>query len=301
MSFGIGEKSQSSRGRTQLLMEDATDQEQTALAQAGFSSARGNYLLDQEREAAFALPSSSSYLEQLRGQLETKSAEALYHTLQGGGIIGEADRAAIAAIYDPITQAGMEDIKKMANDFAAQRGLAPSDAPIGDHALQEARKFQRDIGSARGQAALDLGKFSSAQNQSMMMGLGDFQERLKQQALQNRMSLAAANPAAQFQDQLYGQRLARAGQTYNNRSVGSQWNAGIDIGQILGAVAGAAGCWVAAAVYGAGTPEWWLTRQWVMHEAPRWFRSAYLKVGPWVGQRPRLARLLKPLFDRVQG
>jgi hypothetical protein len=65
--------------------------------------------------------------------------------------------------------------------------------------------------------------------------------------------------------------------------------------------AAAAMCWVAAAVYGFGTPEFFAARRFIVvlwrgrvADATRWL---YLRIGPWLGRRPKLCRLFKPLLD----
>ena len=47
-------------------------------------------------------------------------------------------------------------------------------------------------------------------------------------------------------------------------------------------------CWVARAVYGESNPRWLIFRQWLLVDAPPWFRGLYL----WHGER--VARWIAP-------
>ena len=52
-------------------------------------------------------------------------------------------------------------------------------------------------------------------------------------------------------------------------------------------------CWVARAAFGADDIRWMVFREWLLADAPAWFRAAYLRhgerVGTWLAGRP-LAR-----------
>jgi hypothetical protein len=39
------------------------------------------------------------------------------------------------------------------------------------------------------------------------------------------------------------------------------------------------GCWVARAVYGEDNPRWMLFREWLLSDAPAWFRNLYFRRG----------------------
>lgn len=42
-------------------------------------------------------------------------------------------------------------------------------------------------------------------------------------------------------------------------------------------------CWVARAAFGPDDIRWRIFRQWLIDDAPGWFRSAYIRFGPTVG------------------
>lgn len=60
-------------------------------------------------------------------------------------------------------------------------------------------------------------------------------------------------------------------------------------------------CWVAAVLYGRGTPEWHAARRWML--AGRWRLAVYVATGPWVAwgatRSARLRWALRPYFDRA--
>lgn len=57
-------------------------------------------------------------------------------------------------------------------------------------------------------------------------------------------------------------------------------------------------CWVATSFYGVESPQVKVIRHWLHTEAPAWFRTMYIKHGPWIAKTP-LRWLFKPLFESV--
>jgi hypothetical protein len=66
-------------------------------------------------------------------------------------------------------------------------------------------------------------------------------------------------------------------------------------------------CWVARAAFGENDLRWMIFREWLLVEAPAWFRSAYIRhgeaIGAWIQGRP-LARaavrgLMMPAVKRT--
>lgn len=68
-----------------------------------------------------------------------------------------------------------------------------------------------------------------------------------------------------------------------------------------GALAYALLCWVAREVYGAQNPRWLMFREWVLEDAPRWFRGLYLRHGAafaeWIADKPRLKGMIRSFMD----
>jgi hypothetical protein len=46
---------------------------------------------------------------------------------------------------------------------------------------------------------------------------------------------------------------------------------------------GGGGCWVARAAFGEQDIRWRVFREWLLDDAPAWFRAAYFRHGPAVG------------------
>lgn len=44
-------------------------------------------------------------------------------------------------------------------------------------------------------------------------------------------------------------------------------------------------CWVARAAFGEHDFRWMIFRAWLIEDAPRWFRSAYLRHGPLIASK----------------
>ena len=62
-------------------------------------------------------------------------------------------------------------------------------------------------------------------------------------------------------------------------------------------------CWVAREVYGESNPRWLQYREWLLSEAPSWFRNLYIKFGErfarWIHNKPMLKYLIKKWMDSV--
>ena len=62
-------------------------------------------------------------------------------------------------------------------------------------------------------------------------------------------------------------------------------------------------CWVAREVYGIGNYDWVIFRDWLLNDAPKWFRSLYLKYGEnfakFISNKPKTKSIIKRLMDKV--
>ncbi|MEW9838692.1 hypothetical protein [Mesorhizobium marinum] len=54
-------------------------------------------------------------------------------------------------------------------------------------------------------------------------------------------------------------------------------------------------CWVARAAFGEQDFRWMIFRAWLLEDAPAWFRSAYLRHGPYVAERIKGKDLVRAL------
>lgn len=99
-------------------------------------------------------------------------------------------------------------------------------------------------------------------------------------ALQNSSNLG------NYQASTYGARAGAQGQ--------------ITAGLFQG-IGSAISCWVAREVYGIEDIRWMLFREWLMSDAPAWFRALYLKHGEkfaaWIVDKPRIKRVIRKFMD----
>ena len=62
-------------------------------------------------------------------------------------------------------------------------------------------------------------------------------------------------------------------------------------------------CWVARAVYGEDDPRWLLFREWLLGDAPGWFRGLYLRHGArfarWIAPHAVVKTLIRVWMDSV--
>ena len=62
-------------------------------------------------------------------------------------------------------------------------------------------------------------------------------------------------------------------------------------------------CWVARAVYGVDNPQWLRFREWMLGDAPAWFRKLYLRHGQrvarWITPHAGIKSLIRRWMDSV--
>ena len=60
-------------------------------------------------------------------------------------------------------------------------------------------------------------------------------------------------------------------------------------------------CWVARAVYGEDNPRWRLFRDWLLADAPVWFRDLYARHGErfarWIAPHPTVKSVIRRWMD----
>jgi hypothetical protein len=60
-------------------------------------------------------------------------------------------------------------------------------------------------------------------------------------------------------------------------------------------------CWVAREVYGVENPKWLQFREWMLNDAPAWFRNLYLKFGErfakFISNKPGLKSIIRKWMD----
>lgn len=172
---------------------------------------------------------------------------------------------------------------------------------------------QQALGQATG-----IGSYLAQQSQPALtsfyqqpMYAGAFGGQAVQNALLGQQQAGAQyfNPESQVgMGSIYGAYNAQMGlagaqaQANAAKSAGKMGMFGSLGGSIIGAggMMGAASilCWVAREVYGQDNPAWLLFRDWMLHDAPEWMRSAYIKYGERIAEFIKDKPVLKNLIRR---
>jgi len=258
MSVNFGSSSQKQGGTSTVQMPAATPQQQ-ALEAANLRIAN---LQAQQLEAANQQQSQYATSQQggMDKQLQQLATQNLLDRLQGNApVLNPQQQSMLDQAYSSTASQGMNDLARYAQEQAAMRGMTTADSPIGMQALDQLRRFSSDLASRKAQSALDLSQTGANFN----AGLAQFGSNLQQQAMQNRMALAATQPASfALQNNLFGQQLASAPRTTTGNFTGSQNQVGAglgDLGAFAGGVGGAmrgyASMFPAAAPQAAGIPN----------------------------------------------
>jgi hypothetical protein len=75
--------------------------------------------------------------------------------------------------------------------------------------------------------------------------------------------------------------------------------------ELIGAAAGAVGCWVAREVYGTEDLRWLLFRHWLFNIGPAWLKNLYMRHGErfakWIADKPRIKSVIRRLMDKAIG
>jgi hypothetical protein len=285
-NFNFSERSSSSRQRIEL---PPASPEETEL--------RNLQLQEFKRQLAERQQFEASPTFALQKQVEEKALQNIMARLTGQApVLAPEEQQRLDEIFGATQRQGEEDLARFAQEQAGARGLRRSDSPIFNETLRQRRLFGENLAAQKSAAALNLGDRSTLFNQT----LKDFQQGLREQSALNRQGLLL-----DFSRGLFGERLAQG--TKISRGFQSGFDVGLsgsDIGGLAGGI-GALACWIAASIYGFGTPEFFAARHWIMEEwqgsmadAVRW---VYRAIGPWLAPKVRqhrwLRAVLKPLFD----
>jgi hypothetical protein len=174
---------------------------------------------------------------------------------------------------------GREQFKAGLRQEARQAGLG---------AFQQQRQIAGDIGMTL------LGRPSAA------IGLGG-------QMLGQAQGLAAQPIGPQLFDPNVGINMAlqQRGQQMELMGAQAEASAGRSAGMMgmLGSLGAAAitACWVAREVYGVENPKWLQFREWMLNDAPAWFRNLYIKFGErfagFISNKPGLKLIIRKWMD----
>lgn len=232
MSLSFTSSGQRDRG-TQTVQIPAASAEEQELRKLNLEWAKRQLAqLDKaEREAAAA---ETDPLRMQQREIESLATANMLARLKGQApILDPGQQAALDAVYGSALRRGQESLQDYMGAHAASSGMQLRDlSPL---AAREGRKLIEGLEAQRAASSLDLN--SAAQN--FNMALTDFQNRLRQQAYLNRLSLAGmAPPAYGMQSALFGERLATAPRAFRGTSGLSGLTWGLDSGKTAGGIGG---------------------------------------------------------------
>jgi hypothetical protein len=162
-------------------------------------------------------------------------------------------------------------------------GLRGEAAGMGQQAFGMNRQLAGDLGMTI------LGRPSAS------IGLGS-------QVLGQAQQGAAGPMGPQLFDPNVGVNMAlqQRGQDVTFQGMQAQANAAQSAGkaEMMGQIAmAAAACWVAREVYGIENPKWLEFREWMLNDAPCWFRNLYVKYGEriakFISNKPRVKSIIR--------
>jgi hypothetical protein len=138
-------------------------------------------------------------------QLGTQAGGLLQQDMAGGSLISPAQQQALQQYFQSIMAPHQQQMQQTAQQEAARRGMTVADSPIGSPYLQQLANYNAQMGGQQAGQALQLQQNNRGMQQNLM-GLG---QQLQQNAQQNRLALAQAQPGSyNFGNQLAQQRIA---------------------------------------------------------------------------------------------
>lgn len=229
MSFNFGKSSQKGGG-TQTIQLPAASPEEQELKKLNLELAKKQIAqmdLATSQQAAF----ETSPLGQQQKRIEALATQNLEDRLTGKApVLSPEAQARVNTAFGAAQSQGESDLMRFAEQLAGQRGLRPSDSPIGGEALRQRNIFGQQLAGQKATSELDVGQTEANFDQAIRA----FQAQLSQQAFMNRLSLSTGTPASfGLQSQLFGERLAAAPRSMKSFGSGTQWNTGFDLGQLM--------------------------------------------------------------------
>ena len=123
-------------------------------------------------------------------QLGTQAGGLLQQDMAGGSLISPAQQQALQQYFQSIMAPQQQQMQQTASQEAARRGMTIADSPIGNGYLQQLANYNAQMGGQQAGQALQLQQNNRGMQQNLM-GLG---QQLQQNASQNRLALAQAQP-----------------------------------------------------------------------------------------------------------
>jgi hypothetical protein len=141
------------------------------------------------------------------GGLQQQATAGLQGIMGGQQLITPAQQQALSQYYQSLMTPALQQMQQTASQEAARRGMTISDSPIGGDYLRQLANYQAQMGGQQAGSALQL----SGQNQGLYQNVLNFGQQLQQNAANNRLALAQAQPGSYgFGQNLAQQRIASA-------------------------------------------------------------------------------------------
>ena len=138
-------------------------------------------------------------------QLGQQAGGLLQQDMSGGQLISPAQQQALQQYFQSIMAPQQQQMQQTAQQEAARRGMTIADSPIGSPYLQQLANYNAQMGGQQAGQALQLQQNNRGLQQNLF-GLG---QQLQQNASQNRLALAQAQPGSyNFGNMLAQNRIA---------------------------------------------------------------------------------------------
>lgn len=233
------------------------------------------------------------------GQLSPLEARNIQQQAIERGVLRGRERDD-STLYDQMSSRVAEELNKRDRDLTIGSGLLGQESALrqsregmGISALQGAFGMNRNLAGDVGMAL--LGRPSSGISlgqQTLGQAQGGAAQPVGPQLYDPN---AGINLASQHQANLTNFGIAQAGAS-STRDAGMMQMLGV-----LGAGAMTA-CWVAREVYGQSDPKWMMFREWMLNDAPSWFRNWYLGNGEtyaeYIKDKPSLKNRIRSFMDK---
>lgn len=210
-----------------------------------------------------------------------------------------------------LSQQDITQAQQSARAAMASRGLTGNQAigqevlnsyQLGNQRLQQRQQMATQayqMASQQQQFGQQAYLNPAIQQSQGVYGLGQFYGAT-QNSFQN-LGPQFLQPESQYLANIRGDRLQAENAA---RAASAQRSAGrTSLLGSLGAAALLSFCWVAREVYGTETGEWLVFRQWVLNEAPDWFRELYKEHGEefakFISDKPILKSIVKSAMNLV--
>lgn len=119
-------------------------------------------------------------------EIRELSEQKALATLKGEALpLSPQQEAQIEQYYGAAETEGQRSIRQFGEELAASRGMTLADSPIGAEVLRREKEFQQSLEGAKAGAKLNVGQAQ----QGFAESVRQFQENLRLQAYQNRLSL----------------------------------------------------------------------------------------------------------------